>query len=765
MSNLNINGNVTDSVLVYGNDNFVVKIGDVNGGVVNIVKPSDKPKFSPRPAPVVVKPRTFRGLLGRDQESDSVKKAAQNSTPVSIWGRDGVGKTSFLRHLAHTLDTGNFTNGIVFLDVSGLGYEDLLQALFDLFFDSDPTFKPNLAEISKALQNIKAIIFLDDIHIGRDEVPSILDAAPNSLFILASKERSLWGEGEVIALRGLPEAEAVKLFEKELSRSLTEPEKDSVSKICSALGGHPLQILQAAALARDSGSSVEKLLSETVVESAEEKTLAYMNLAYLSDSEKQILALLAAAGGNIVPLEHLNEIFKGAAKKDIERLTNLGLVQSHSPKFSIADTMVTAITATWDITSWQDILLNHAINWLSQQPASMLVEESSGMLIHTIKNAGERKKWPEVVKLGRALEKFMVYYKRWQTWSDILNLILTAAKALKDAKLQAWALHQLGSRALYLGYAAEAKTFLAQALNIRQAIGDKAGLAITQHNINALNGIITPINGKTSGCRKYFNCGCGATAGAGILGFIIILAIAFWPAPPYTPPPTEPPLAATFTHTPTRTITNTPSPTATRTRVPTITPTATPSPVLLYDLVQKADEATWVQPYIDSELNNFEVLEFFKTPQPPSPEDYIFNLVEGYAYAGWDFNVPMVGEKNQKQVLLTYPYYTYTRIIGNYEIFLPVEPGSPYLELVVGYKNVPSNESVGSTFTVYVNEKKVFDRASSPFENPTIKETSIPIALFEGVNFIQLELNANEVVNNQDYPIWAVVKIWDKKPK
>ena len=765
MSNITVNGNITDSVLVYGNDNFVVKIGDVNGGVVNIVKPSDKPKFSARPAPVVVKPRTFRGLLGRDQESDSVKKAAQNSMPVSIWGRDGVGKTSFLRHLAHTLDTGNFTNGIVFLDVSGLGYEDLLQALFDLFYDSDPTFKPNLAEISKSLQNIKAVIFLDDIHIGRDEVPSILDAAPHSLFILASKERNLWGEGEVIALRGLPEAEAVKLFEKELSRSLTEPEKDSVSKICSALEGHPLQILQAAALARDSGSPVEQLLKETAVESAEEKALAYMNMAYLSDSEKQVLALLAAAGGNIVPIEHLNEIFKGAAQKDIQRLVNLGLVQSHSPKFSIADTMVSAIAATWDITSWQDILLNHSINWLSQQPASMLVEQSSGMLIHTIKSAGERKKWPEVVKLGRSLEKFMVYYKRWQTWSDILNLILTAAKALKDAKLQAWALHQLGSRALYLGYSAQAKTFLGQALNIRQAIGDKAGLAITQNNINALNGIITPVKGNSTGCRRYLNCGCGTAAGAGILGLIVILAIAFWPAPPYIPTPTEPPLAATFTHTPTQTLTKTPTPTATRTRVPTITPTSTPAPVLLYDLVQNANEAEWIQPYFNSEFNEVEVLDFFEVPQPPSPEDYIFNLVEGYAYAGWDFNAPMVGEKNQKQVLLTYPYYTYTRIVGNYSIFLPVDPGSPYLEIMVGYKNVPSNEAVGSIFTVYVNEKKVFDRSSHPKENPTIKETAIPISLSEGANIIQLELNAQDIVNNQDYPMWAVVKIWDRKPK
>jgi len=214
MANVSIGGNVTDSVLVFGNDNYVVNIGDVNGGVVNIIKPSDKPKYSVRPAPVTIKPRAFPSLLDRETELDSIKVAAQRSIPVSVWGPEGIGKTSFIRHLTHMLEAGNFTSGVVFLDASGLGYDDLLQALFDLFFDSDSSYKPTTADIIKALQNIRALIFIDDIQLSRDEVPSILDAAPNSLFILSSIERSLWGEGEVIPLRGLPESESVKLFEK-----------------------------------------------------------------------------------------------------------------------------------------------------------------------------------------------------------------------------------------------------------------------------------------------------------------------------------------------------------------------------------------------------------------------------------------------------------------------------------------------------------------------------------------------------------------------
>ncbi len=593
MANVSISGDVTDSVMVFGNNNYVVKIGDVNGGVVNIVKPSDKPKYLARSVPVIIKPRSFPFLLDRENEFEAIKKAAQLSTPISVWGQAGIGKTSFFRYLTHTLDSGNFTSGTVYLNAAGLGREDLLQALFDSFFDSEASYKPTTIEIRHALQDIKALIFLDDLQISRDEVARILDAVPNSLFLLSSAERSLWGEGEVIRLDGLPENESLKLFEKEFSHPLNDAGKQIAINICSALHGHPLQILQAASLARDSGRPLEGILRELTDEKAGNKSMVYMGMSNLTEPEKQALALLAAAGGNIISLEHINGIFKGnVSQNDIQRLVNLGLVQSHSPKFSITSTLASSIAAAWNVTSWQDILLNYAINWLSQQPASALVEESTGLLVHTIKSAGERKKWREVIQLGRLLEKFLVYYKRWQTWSDILNLILGAARALNDSKAAAWALHQLGSRALYLGYASEAKTFLSQALNIRQTIGDKAGAAITQHNINTLNGIIAPLKGNTSGCRKYLGYGCGGAVGLAILA--IMAWVGFSLIPRNTLPteiiPDSPTVSAISTASPIPSVTPTITTTATLIPIKTFTPTATSTPVMVtksYDIFKE----------------------------------------------------------------------------------------------------------------------------------------------------------------------------------
>jgi hypothetical protein len=195
------------------------------------------------------------------------------------------------------------------------------------------------------------------------------------------------------------------------------------------LHGHPLQILQAASLARDSGRAIDEISINIANDKVKDIGMTFIEMANLNSSEKQILMLLAATGGNTVAQEHIQNIFKtGNVQADIDRLIKLGIVQSHSPRFSISGTLAASISSTWDIASWQNTLLSYAINWLSRQPASALVEESSDFLIYTLNNAGERQKWREVIQLGCALEKFMIFNKRWQAWSDILNGIVAPVK-------------------------------------------------------------------------------------------------------------------------------------------------------------------------------------------------------------------------------------------------------------------------------------------------------------------------------------------------
>ncbi len=82
------------------------------------------------------------------------------------------------------------------------------------------------------------------------------------------------------------------------------------------------------------------------------------------------------------------------------------------------------------------------------------------MLLHSIQKAGEKNRWSDVIRIGRGLENSIILLRRWQTWLDILNLILKAARALGDRKIEAWALHQLGTRAACLSFSEPAREFL-----------------------------------------------------------------------------------------------------------------------------------------------------------------------------------------------------------------------------------------------------------------------------------------------------------------
>ena len=103
---------------------YVLQIGDVNGGIVNIALPEQQPGARPRPAPVDLRPRHFRGLLDRKPVVESASAALRAARPVELAGQEGIGKTSLLRYLAHQPLTGAFADGVVYLSARRQGVGD-----------------------------------------------------------------------------------------------------------------------------------------------------------------------------------------------------------------------------------------------------------------------------------------------------------------------------------------------------------------------------------------------------------------------------------------------------------------------------------------------------------------------------------------------------------------------------------------------------------------------------------------------------------------
>jgi len=518
-----IEGDVSGQIAI-GNNNLQIQN---HGGVVNVVKPSSRSPFKKRAGRVWQRPRPFPALLDRVQESLVMQSAIQNGVSVSVFGEGGIGKTTFLSHMAHLPEAGKYPDGVVYLYTRGQGFDDLLQMLFDAFFSSAGNVLPTAGQLRHHLQGIRAVILLDDLALSREDAQALVTLMPLSCFALASLERSLWGNGEVISLEGLPEQEQVELFAREIKRPLSEAEKTDALIICYYLQGHPLKIIQAASLVNSEGKSISEI-KKRFQGSPTPLSILKELLHSLNPSQQKALALLGASGGALIPLGIINALLKlPGAQEILKSLVSVGAAWTDGSRFAMAGSLVGPIGDVWNLASWEDALINYFSDWLPQQANDALIEEASDALVTAIQKAGEKNRWPEVIRLGRALERILILGRRWQKWLDILNLILKAARALHDRSAEAWALHQMGTRALCLNYADQARQFLTEALRIRQAIGDKAGLAITQYNLNVLSGVSGIQQPKAarvdSSFGKHVAIGIGSIVGVGLL-----LLIGLW---------------------------------------------------------------------------------------------------------------------------------------------------------------------------------------------------------------------------------------------
>lgn len=483
--NAQIQGGVSGQVAV---GSYILQIGAVHGGVVNVAPPGQQAVPAARPVPVLLRPRPFPGLLGRDREVATALAALASAAPVEFSGEPGIGKTALLRFLANDPRIAAYPDGLIYLPVRGEPLMDLLQALWEAFYRCDVPYKPPDVEIRVALQARRALIVLDDLDLARDEVEALMDAAPGCVFLLASAERRLWSGGSPIALHGLPAEAALALIEQELRRPLRDEERPAASALCTALIS-PLRILQAAALAREDGKSIREVADHLAPGGPSEAPSAPI-LATLSLTEQQVLAALAALSGASVGTEHIATL---AAVSDpapvLDALERRQLVQTHSPRYSLTGGLADTLATTWDLTAWRDRTLRYFADWAERyrQRPDIVREEARGML--NVLGWGERAgRWGDVLRLGGAIEGTLAINGRWGAWERALGWMLTAARATGNQAAVGWTLHQLGTRALCLGETAVALNALGEALRLRESLGDVDGAAVTRHNLSMIYG-------------------------------------------------------------------------------------------------------------------------------------------------------------------------------------------------------------------------------------------------------------------------------------
>ena len=470
---------------------YVVHIGQPYGALICEGPRAQRTHTRPRSKPILLGPRLIRGLFGRQAELAAVLSALDAGVPVEISGEPGIGKTAVLRYLAHHPRAASFVDGIVYLPARHRSSADLQQQIFEAFYDIDEICKPTETEIRRGLQEKRAFILLDDVHLGLNELEQVLDLAPRSAFVVVTRERRLWGEVRSLTLTGLPSADAVLLLERELERPLDITERSAALGLCAALGGHPLRIRQAAAIFRERATSLDGWASNISPESLITEWMA-------SIDEKQRRALLALAALPGLPL-HALHVAGIAELQDIEpslmTLVSRGLLVSSQSRHQLADGVGDRLRRTEDLKPWLNRAITYYTAWVERyrrKPDNLL--EESEALLRVQQYATDARRWGEALRLGQLLEGALVAGARWGAWALTLEHCLSAAKAIGDRSAEAWALHEIGVRAVCLGQTNLARSSLSQALNLREALHDDAAVGASRRNLSF---VLPPVSTKT----------------------------------------------------------------------------------------------------------------------------------------------------------------------------------------------------------------------------------------------------------------------------
>ena len=270
------------------------------------------------------------------------------------------------------------------------------------------------------------------------------------------------------------------LFERELERALDDAERAAATSLCAGLEGHPVRILQAAALVRDHGISVDGC-----GRSITPATLIAELLVSIDEKQRRALLALTALPGVPLTAQHVSGI---AELADIEpalrTLARRGLVGGRESRHRLADGVADQLRRAEDLTPWVNRAITYFTAWAERYRRSpgRLLEDSEALLA-VQQYAADARRWAEVLRVGTLLEGALVTGARWGAWVICLERCLAAAKALGDRSAEAWALHEIGTRALCVGDPGTARRLLSQAVALRESIDDIPAAASSRQNL------------------------------------------------------------------------------------------------------------------------------------------------------------------------------------------------------------------------------------------------------------------------------------------
>ncbi|MEL7351930.1 MAG: choice-of-anchor D domain-containing protein [Cyanobacteria bacterium J06560_5] len=544
--NVHIGGNLSGQIIIGNNNQQTYTQYTYNvahGGVLNVAA---APTIALRPSPVALQPRPFPNLLDRRTLLPEITAALRAQQPVEVYAKEGFGKTALMRHLAYDSQLVSapaaaaedpFPDGVVYLSAHRQLASELLQSLYDAFYDTNPPLVPSYGQVQQSLHDKRALIILNNLALEKASLDWLIAALPACTFVLVSQERLYWQEGMAIALPGLPLPESIALIQMDLGRALTAAEQGLVETVWTALEGNPLQLRRVAAQLKNEDTSLVAWVQSLPGQAISRQSIFQRAVGRLSASQKSVLALMGAMGGVALSAEQSLAIAQvpmalsgsasnalgGNAGSPLSELADLHLVEATVETtaegtaeaivgsaieggaiegvaegalqaYQLSADLVPLVQQAFDPMPWMTRAVDYFMAQGTLTPAAQLASsqlngvDAMTYLLDWTQRTGQ---WTEILALTKRLDPLLSLGGRslgggWEQWQQVLEAHLQAAGQLRNLPAQAWALHQLGTRSLAIGEVTQAATRLSQALGLRMQLGDRAGAAVTRHNLGLI---------------------------------------------------------------------------------------------------------------------------------------------------------------------------------------------------------------------------------------------------------------------------------------
>jgi hypothetical protein len=479
----------------------------LNDGPVSQIAVLDTVSIVPRPA---------RVFYDREDAIASLQGEFHSGGGAWLTGPQGCGLTFLLRKAAGLAAASALPNGAIYLDGTAEpeDLDEILRELYNYYHAGNAPIAVTPQEARAFLGTRRALFVLDRLPLGYGELAGLADALSQGSVLIAA-------EGAVpetladIQLRGLPASDALRLCASVAQIDATQPEVAAlVHRLCASLGCLPLPLVlagrllraqitapaQAAALLDDLARSGEPIDREPLA------LAARLALRALSADEVAILAALARTHGlELDALAAVSQRALAIAEPALRRLTDLGLIVSGNERYRVASGSLRRVLdrllpAGEERRRAAAFFAAGAIGapaidlaWLSREGRN---------LIDAIKTLLEQGQAAQAGALARAVQPALVLSGQWSTWGRVIGLAGQAAQATGDKALEAWMLHERGTRAGLLGDRLAAATDLSAARRIRLELDDKVGADVSLHNMRYLKLLPPPGPSGRSGSRR-----------------------------------------------------------------------------------------------------------------------------------------------------------------------------------------------------------------------------------------------------------------------